>query len=271
MSSRIWFRSLYWRIALGFVALLAAVLLAQTVLFLWLTDRFSRNSVSQRRRSSPRPSRRTWPRSSRTIPRSTSSRICDRTTAVRISRSWSCSARRPRTDRTGRRAPLRRAARSWTRQASPAAGTDRNRARTGGRRSAAGPLEEFAPTSSSTAPSSASWPCRAMPPPVFVGLWELAPTLTWVGLGTARDRRGRRRRCSIFRPTHKRLRTLEEAARALGEGRTDVRANETGGDEVSALARDVQPDGRRSRRAARRRSPRPTARAGSSSPTSRTS
>jgi signal transduction histidine kinase len=41
----------------------------------------------------------------------------------------------------------------------------------------------------------------------------------------------------VFRPTHKRLRTLEEAARALGEGRTDVRASETGGDEVTALAR----------------------------------
>ena len=46
MASRIWFRSLYWRIAFGFVALLAAVLLAQTVLFLWLTNRFSRNSVN---------------------------------------------------------------------------------------------------------------------------------------------------------------------------------------------------------------------------------
>ena len=41
----------------------------------------------------------------------------------------------------------------------------------------------------------------------------------------------------MFRPVHKRLRTLEQAARALGEGRTDVRATETGGDEVSSLAR----------------------------------
>ena len=40
----------------------------------------------------------------------------------------------------------------------------------------------------------------------------------------------------IFRPAHRRLRTLEQAARALGEGRTDVRAVEAGGDEVSALA-----------------------------------
>ena len=40
----------------------------------------------------------------------------------------------------------------------------------------------------------------------------------------------------IFRPTHLRLRSLEEAARALGDGRTDVRADERGGDEVSALS-----------------------------------
>jgi signal transduction histidine kinase len=40
----------------------------------------------------------------------------------------------------------------------------------------------------------------------------------------------------IFGPTRRRLRSLESAARALGEGRTDVRASEAGGDEVSALA-----------------------------------
>src|SRR3954462_4945615 len=39
-SSRpVWYRSLYWRIAFGFIALLAVVLVAQVVMFLWLTDR----------------------------------------------------------------------------------------------------------------------------------------------------------------------------------------------------------------------------------------
>ncbi len=74
------------------------------------------------------------------------------------------------------------------------------------------------------------------PPPVSVALRELGPTLTWFGLGllavgatlTA---------LFVFRPAHKRLRTLEHAARALGEGHTDVRATEAGGDEVSSLAR----------------------------------
>ena len=66
-------------------------------------------------------------------------------------------------------------------------------------------------------------------------LRELGPTLTWSGLGllvvgatlTA---------LVIFRPARKRLQSLEHAARALGQGRKDVRADERGGDEVSALA-----------------------------------
>src|SRR5215203_2167063 len=40
MSERSWFRSLYSRIAVGFVVLLAVLLLAQGLLFFWLTGRF---------------------------------------------------------------------------------------------------------------------------------------------------------------------------------------------------------------------------------------
>ena len=66
---------------------------------------------------------------------------------------------------------------------------------------------------------------------------QYGPTLTWVGLalllagavGAS---------LLIFRPTHQRLRSLEAAARALGEGRSDVRASEAGGDEVAALSRE---------------------------------
>lgn len=73
------------------------------------------------------------------------------------------------------------------------------------------------------------------PPPTFVAIRELGPTLIWVGLvllgiGAASAA------LLIFSPAHRRLRTLEHAARALGEGRTDVRAIEGGGDEVGALA-----------------------------------
>ena len=39
MPERVWYRSLYWRIALGYVALLAVLLLVQTGLTAWVTDR----------------------------------------------------------------------------------------------------------------------------------------------------------------------------------------------------------------------------------------
>jgi len=42
---------------------------------------------------------------------------------------------------------------------------------------------------------------------------------------------------AIFRPAHRRLRDLEKVAQAIGEGDLSARAPETGGDEVTALAR----------------------------------
>ena len=39
MSDPVWYRSLYWKIAFGFIAMLAVLLLSQVLLFLWLTDR----------------------------------------------------------------------------------------------------------------------------------------------------------------------------------------------------------------------------------------
>ena len=74
-------------------------------------------------------------------------------------------------------------------------------------------------------------------PPAWMQLEQYGPTLTWVGLGlllagsTVAS-------LLIFRPAHQRLRSLEGAARALAAGRSDVRANERGGDEVSTLAHE---------------------------------
>ena len=107
-------------------------------------------------------------------------------------------------------------------------------------------------------------------PPVFVAIRELGPTLTWVGLGLLAIGAA----CAallIFRPAHRRLRTLEQAARALGEGRTDVRAVEAGGDEVSSLAHTFNRMADDLERPRRRRSPHPIAPGVSSWPTSRTS
>ena len=73
------------------------------------------------------------------------------------------------------------------------------------------------------------------PPPLTVGVREMAPTLAWLGIGLL-GVGAAIGSLLIFRPVRQRLRSLEDAARALGEGRIDVRANERGGDEVSALS-----------------------------------
>ena len=74
------------------------------------------------------------------------------------------------------------------------------------------------------------------PPPLDVSMREIAPTLAWVGVGLL-GAGAAIMAFVIFRPTRLRLRSLEEAARALGDGRAGVRANEAGGDEVSTLAK----------------------------------
>ena len=41
MPETVWYRSIYWRIAFGFVALLAVLLGTQALVFLWMTGRMS--------------------------------------------------------------------------------------------------------------------------------------------------------------------------------------------------------------------------------------
>jgi two-component system sensor histidine kinase MtrB len=73
-------------------------------------------------------------------------------------------------------------------------------------------------------------------PPMSVALREVGPMLGWVAVGLLTVGAAVMA-LVIFRPARQRLRGLEQAAAALGAGRTDVRATETGGDEVSSLAR----------------------------------
>jgi signal transduction histidine kinase len=73
------------------------------------------------------------------------------------------------------------------------------------------------------------------PPPLSVLLRDFGPTLgivavclLIVGTSTAA--------LLIFKPTHSRLKSLQNAARAVGSGEAGVRAPESGGDEVTLLA-----------------------------------
>jgi two-component system, OmpR family, sensor kinase len=245
--------SLYWRIAIGFVVMLAVLLLSQAALFLWLTGRFAESVTSR----SPQEL-------ADLVARELSSALTDQP-ALDLEgfvRNRFADVRRPFLVlmRDGRRTSNRLAA-------LPPGFAERS-----ARRGPAGdPRERFGPRPEGEGDRNARDPdpgrffrrrggrgggpvglhlapvvvngsqvghvaVPSGPPPTEVLLRELGPTMTWSGLallaiGSAIVA------LVIFRPARKRLRSLEEAARALGEGRTDVRADDRGGDEVSALAR----------------------------------
>lgn len=222
-SRATWFGSLYSRIAFGFVALLAALLLAQALLFLWLT-----------RRIDDLPQGRTPQQLADFVAREISDALSvnpelDLEAHVREQLS---GIKRPFVVvmRDGRRASNRPEA--LPRNFPPQGGRQPRGAGRGGGRG--GPGASWAPiVANGSQVGIVSVPPS---PPAWVAVREFGPTLAVtgvvllvVGATTAA--------LLIFGPTHRRLRSLEAAARALGEGRTDVRAEETGGDEVSTLAR----------------------------------
>jgi signal transduction histidine kinase len=223
MSEAIWFRSLYWRIALGFVALLAALLLAQALLFLWLSGRIDDS-----------PQGRTPQQLADFVARELSDGLTvdpDLDLEAHV-RQHFAGIKRPFAVimRDGRRVSNRPDAlpRGFP---GPGPGPRGPRGGRGAGRASAG---AWAPiVVNATQIGLVSVPPS---PPVWIAAREFGPTLAFTGvallLGGATVAA-----LLIFRPTHRRLRSLEAAARALGDGRTDVRASEAGGDEVSTLAR----------------------------------
>ena len=229
MPERVWYRSLYWRIALGYIALLALLLLVQTGLSVWLTNRM-------------------WGRASRTPAQL--AELVARDLSTELAQFPQTDVEQHLRDKYGAGyqpfvVVLRGDMRTFSNRPTaipPNLGRDA-RQRLGGRdpdRGRGGPegprpaLAHFVDVLVNGGRAGVV-AVPLGPPPLSVGLRELGPTLIWVGiallsLGAAIMA------LVIFRPTHLRLRRLEDAARALGEGRTDVRANESGGDEVSALS-----------------------------------
>ena len=266
MSDPVWYRSLYWRIAFGFVAMLAVLLLAQGVVFLWLTDQFFgaprtptqlaaqiAEDLSAELQQHPNVDLEKF------VPRHFSRIYQPFLVVMHDGRhasnrpdalppdmgrvvSWHMrfeSGGRPPGDFGGprpgdgdrpggdHRPPSVDAGKGGTAMPPPPIGFGRR----GGPRY---PVEYAAIKVDDQQRGVVAVPANR--PPVSVALQVIGPTLTWFGLGllvmgatlTA---------LLVFRPAHQRLRTLEKAAHALGEGRTDVRATETGGDEVTSLAR----------------------------------
>lgn len=237
MSDPVWYRSLYWRIAFGFIALLAVLLLAQALLFLWLTDRFVGSAA------------RTPTQLAALVAAEVSSEI-DQQPAVDIEefvRSRFSHIYQPFVVvlADGRRASNRPTALppEFGRMAQARLRFQTGEAERGGPRGEAfgrrGGIGRFPTEFASIVSHGAQVGIVAVPgtpPPVSVALQQFGPTLSWFGLGLLAAG-ATSTALLIFRPAHKRLRTLEQAARALGEGRIEVRATETGGDEVSSLAR----------------------------------
>jgi two-component system OmpR family sensor kinase len=228
MFDPVWYRSLYWRIAFGFIALLAMLLLVQGLLYLWLTDRFVGSAV------------RTPSQLAQLVAAEVSTELeqhadldVEEFVKSRFSHIYQPFAVVLRDGRHGANRPTALPP-EFFRGIQARMRIEAGSGEPLGRRGPRFPTE-FAPIVAGNAQVGLA-AVPGNPPPVSVALQELGPTLTWFALGLL----GVGAMLSallIFRPAHNRLRTLEQAARALGEGRTDVRATEAGGDEVSSLAR----------------------------------
>ncbi len=269
MSDPVWYRSLYWRIAFGFVAMLAVLLLAQGVVFLWLTDQFfgaprtptqlaaqiAEDLSAQLQEHPDADLEKFVPRHFSRIyqpflvvmqdGRHASNRPDalppDMGRVVSWHMRFESGGSRPSGEFGGPRPaePGRDGGPEFGRRPGGPEADKRSTmppppigfGRRGGPRF---PVEYASIRVNDQQVGVVAVP--ANPPPASVALRVIGPTLTWFGLGllvlgatlTA---------LLVFRPAHQRLRALEKAAHALGEGRTDVRATETGGDEVTSLAR----------------------------------
>jgi len=259
MSDLVWYKSLYWRIGFGFVATLAALLLVQGIVLLWLTDRIvggfrtPEQLVSQVAADLSTAMTHDPNLQLETYVRDHFSYIY-RPFAV-VMRDGRIASNRPNglppgyvrnvQNRLRRGMPLREAdpvggggGRRGGDRGPGFDGGDRRGPEIGG---GPGTPPGGGPRGSEAAPiivGDAEIGYAVVPiaaPPVFVAIRELGPTLTGVALALLAIG-ATSAALLIFGPAHRRIRALEQAARALGQGRTDVRAVEAGGDEVSSLA-----------------------------------
>lgn len=228
MPDRRWYRSLYWRIALGYIALLAVLLVVQTGLAVWLMDRM-------------------WGQASRTP--AELAELVARDLSLRLTQDPSFAIERHLRDEYGSGYPpflVVTGGRGGSKVYANRSPLPPNLARDARRRldqrfdepyRGGGGRRSFALYADVVVSGFRTGlvAVPAGPPPLSVGLREVAPTLVLVGIALL-GAGAALMALLIFRPTHRRLRDLERAARAVGEGHPEVRANDSGGDEVSALA-----------------------------------
>lgn len=244
MADLVWYRSLYWRIALGFVAVLAILLTAQALVFVWVSGRAAD----------------VWP--GRT-PAEYAHLIAADVATVLVEQPGTdletyVTTRFPGTYRAfavathdrrlvygrgvvpppmiGRAAMARLGVESGGYD-----GLRGGRGGLGGRGGGPG-FEPARPNTFVFAPIVVAGATAGMvavaetPPPLWAAISNLGPTLAvqafvvlCVGALLVA--------LLVFRPARRRLSSLQSAVQAFGAGRTDVRAPDDGGDEVAGLAR----------------------------------
>jgi signal transduction histidine kinase len=258
MPDVVWYRSLYWRIALGFVALVATLLAVQGVVFLWVTGRMSEflpgrspAEYSQAIAADLAASLAEKPdldldaylndrypgtyrpfvvvtRDNRTV---VSRRISPPPMLVRA--AFGRLNGDPAGPRAGGGGGFNRGIDGRGSRGGFDRGRDGSgRGRGGGSGGSGGFV--FAPVVLNDATfAMVGVPSEA--PPLWAAVRNLGPTLGIVAVGllvagTAVAA------LLIFRPTQRRLQSLQQAARSIGSGESGARAIESGGDEVAMLA-----------------------------------
>jgi len=253
----VWFRSLYWRIALGSIAVLAVLLLVQAFVFLWMSgtiattllgqspDRIAAEAareVAEALKKDPAVDIEKFVRDrygSLTQPLMV---VLEDGRAVRNHelpppdgmRRW--PGRPPAGAMPGRGVPGGPVPEGMTPRSMPEGGGGGMRPfgpRMGGERG--GFPGERAPIEIAGDQVGVVF-VAGRNPRAATFFREFAPTQAAIGVvlllvGSAVAS------LAIFRPARRRLRALENVAQAIGEGNLSARAPETGGDEVTALAR----------------------------------
>jgi signal transduction histidine kinase len=224
MSDAAWYRSLYWRIALGIIVLLGVVLSAEAVLFVWVLSRARAAQPPAAAQYAARATALELEAQLEQDPATDLERFV-RDRADTLSRSLVLVWEDGRVFASDGPPPPRVVEAALVRlRRRPEAGPGGLRPRVFG----------FAPVHVAGRPAGA---VVVLPGPGPVALLRrLGPTLLLVALalalaGTALAA------ALVFGPAHRRLRTLERAARRLGAGDMAVRVPDTGGDEIASVAR----------------------------------
>jgi len=249
-TPRHWYRSLYWRIAAGFIAFLAVMLLAQVGFFLWLSSQ--RDDALPPRmlaRLAGVVAEELEAEASRAPTADLADLALDRFADLarpavllfpdgRLVGSSAIVPPEPQIRATLRRLSTPDAV--WTPRRSGPSGRrgqvspdDDDLGPPGGRP----PLPAFwavAPVHVGGRVAAALLVARGRPPGAIAR--ELAPWLA-VGFAALLVAGTALAATAIFRPAHARLRDLEDAVRRFGDGDRSARASAAGGDEVSVVAR----------------------------------